>query len=394
MSALKLKKHFSRFLDAAPERLHFAAHSHHFWPDVSFTAQQKCWEDAARLVDKKWDHVFSKLIPRLQSRIAGILSLPEPRNIAFAPNTHEFVVRLLSCLNPDRPPAILTTGSEFHSFNRQVTRLEEEGLAYVTRVPTQPFETFAERFASEAAKGGHDMVYFSHVFYDSGYVVPDLPSIVRAVPDDATLVVIDGYHGFMALPTDLSAIADRAFYTAGGYKYAMAGEGCAFMHCPPNYGVAPRNTGWFAGFGDLAQSVGGVGYAGDGSRFWGATFDPAGMYRMNAVLGWLEQLKISVADLHNHAHRLQEKFAGRLVEFGHPELGAERLVVGTDIAHRGNFLTFETRQADELQAKLMDAGIITDNRGTRLRFGFGAYQDEGDLDQLFAKVPHILKEPV
>ena len=28
------KAHFSRFLEAAPDRLHFAAHSHHLWPDV------------------------------------------------------------------------------------------------------------------------------------------------------------------------------------------------------------------------------------------------------------------------------------------------------------------------------------------------------------------------
>ena len=55
MTGLKLKSHFGRFLSAAPERLHFAAHSHHFWPDVSFAAQQQCWDDAARLADAKWE---------------------------------------------------------------------------------------------------------------------------------------------------------------------------------------------------------------------------------------------------------------------------------------------------------------------------------------------------
>ena len=29
----------------------------------------------------------------------------------------------------------------------------------------------------------------------------------------------------MALPTDLQRVAPRVFYLAGGYKYAMAGEG-------------------------------------------------------------------------------------------------------------------------------------------------------------------------
>ena len=40
------KSLFSRALSAAPGRLHFAAHSHHLWPDASFEAQQQTWLDA------------------------------------------------------------------------------------------------------------------------------------------------------------------------------------------------------------------------------------------------------------------------------------------------------------------------------------------------------------
>ena len=107
---------------------------------------------------------------------------------------------------------VLTTDSEFHSFERQMRRLEEDGLAAVERVPTEPFAGFAERFAEKAAAGGHDLIYFSQVFYNSGYAVPGLERIVAAVPDDDCLVVVDGYHGFLARPTDLAAIEGRAFY--------------------------------------------------------------------------------------------------------------------------------------------------------------------------------------
>ena len=64
------KAGFTRFLEAAPERLHFAAHSHHAWPDVSFEAQQQAWLDAARLADDKWGHVFSDVIPKAQRHVA------------------------------------------------------------------------------------------------------------------------------------------------------------------------------------------------------------------------------------------------------------------------------------------------------------------------------------
>ena len=43
---LSFKPLFAKSLGAAPGRLHFAAHSHHLWPDASFEGQVECWEDA------------------------------------------------------------------------------------------------------------------------------------------------------------------------------------------------------------------------------------------------------------------------------------------------------------------------------------------------------------
>ena len=56
------------------------------------------------------------------------------------------------------------------------------------------------------------------------------------------MLALDGYHAFLARPVDLSGLADRAFFLAGGYKYAMAGEGACFLHCPPGWLPRPRPT--------------------------------------------------------------------------------------------------------------------------------------------------------
>ena len=328
--------HFSRFLAAVPGRLHVAAHSHHPWPDVTFEAQQTAWLDAARLMDDKWDDVFGSLLPEAATHITGRLGLSDPEAIAFAPSTHALVVRLMSSI--PSPMRILTTDAEFHSFARQAARLEEDGLAAVERVAAEPFATFPDRFAAAAGQGGHDLVYLSQVFFNSGYVVPDLAAVVAAVPDPESLVVIDGYHGFMAVPTDLAPIEGRAFYLAGGYKYAMAGEGACFAHCPPGYAERPRDTGWFAGFANLSGgSAGKVAYAPGGGRLLGGTFDPTGLYRLNAVQRWLDDLGVTVADIHAHVRSLQARFlaAGR-----HPEL-----VPGNEVGERGHFLTFRLPDA-------------------------------------------------
>src|SRR4029453_19569937 len=116
---------------------------------------------------------------------------------------------------------------------------------------------FGERFSCAGRAGGHVLFFVSQVFFNSAATAGSLDAIPGAVRDPQTLVVFDGYHGFMALPTALAGNADRAFYLAGGYKYAMAGEGVCFMHCPEGFAMRPRDTGWFAGFGALAAGRGG-----------------------------------------------------------------------------------------------------------------------------------------
>ncbi|MBL6851907.1 MAG: aminotransferase class V-fold PLP-dependent enzyme [Alphaproteobacteria bacterium] len=371
---------FSRTFGRADAPLHVAAHSHHPWPDVSYDAQIAAWEDAARLLDRKWDHVFEHVIPKARAHIARQLNLPDPATIAFGPNTHAFLMRILSCL-PQRPVRVLTTGSEFMSFSRQMARLKEDGLVSVTQISTEPFEDFAERFAHAASRGGHNLVFLSQVFFDSGFAVHDLAKIVRAVPHRETFVVIDGYHGFMALPTDLAAIADRAFYLAGGYKYAMAGEGACFLHCPPSYGQRPLDTGWYAGFSALESGgKGEVAYATDGSRFLGATFDVSALYRFNAVQDWLAGLELSVDKMLLYVRALERAF---LRETKSDDVSAATLVVPNE-TERGRFLCFRTPKAGAIVARLAEQNIIADHRGDRLRIGFGLYHSQDAVRRLAA----------
>jgi kynureninase len=378
-----LRTHFSRFLGAEPGRLHFAAHSHHPWPDVTRDAQLEAWDVAARLQDGKWEEMLGPVLVECQALVAAEIGVPDPRSLVFAPNTHEFVIRILSGLPAHRPPRVLTTDAEFHSLTRQLARLEEEGLVAVTRIPAEPFASLADRLA-EAARGGFDLVWVSEVLFSSGFALDGLEALAEAAGQ--AVLVIDGYHSFMARPVDLSALAGRAFFTAGGYKYAMAGEGCCFLHCPPGWLPRPRATGWYAAFGALAGPQGEVGYATDGWRFMGATFDPSGLYRLRAALRWFHAQGLTTAAVRDHAHALQLRFVAGL---GGTGLDPARLVVPLEEARRGNFLTFDIPDAGDWQARLEAARIITDRRNTRLRFGFGLYQTEAEVDSLLERMRRL-----
>ena len=385
-----LAAHFSRALAAQPGRLHFAAHSHHPWPDATFAAHQQYWLDAAAMLDRKWERVLGEVVPHAQGHVARLLGLSDPRQVAFAPNTHELVSRLYSCLDPGRPARVLTTSHEFHSFRRQTRRLEEAGRITVEAIPAEPWGSFVERFVAAERASAWDMVFVSHVLFDSAFLVPDLDAIVEAAPAEA-IVVVDGYHAFCALPVDVSRVHHRAFYLGGGYKYAMAGEGACFLAVPPGCQLRPVDTGWYASFGTLeGREAEAVHYADDGYRFWGATFDPSGLYRFNASMDWLASTGTRIADVHRHSLSLQKHFLDGLARQAIPALPATSLVPPAHVA-RGNFLAFDIDDAEAVHKRIAAQGVVIDRRGRRLRFGFGVYHSEHDVRLLLEALARGLR---
>jgi selenocysteine lyase/cysteine desulfurase len=133
-----------------------------------------------------------------------------------------------------------------------------------------------------------------------------------------------------------------------------------------------------------------VPYAAGGARFLGATFDPVGLYRFRAVMDWLASLGVTVEAIHAHVHALQRAFVDRLAADKLPALDPRQLVIPIEEANRGHFLTFRTPEAGALHQRLLDAGIVTDYRGDRLRFGFGLYHDPEDIDRLCERLGRVL----
>ncbi|HWE44723.1 MAG TPA: aminotransferase class V-fold PLP-dependent enzyme [Caulobacteraceae bacterium] len=387
---MKFKHLFTHALSAAPGRLHMAAHSHHLWPDASREAQIQCWDDAATFADRKWDKVMGEVWTKARSNVATELKLPSPDSVVFAPNTHELIVRLVSAF-PKRPLRVLSTDGEFHSFRRQGARWAESGTFELELVPSEPFGDFAERFLAKAKSGNYDLIFVSQVFFKSGRVFEKINELARVSKPEGPWVVLDGYHGFLAIPTDFKRASDRVFYLAGGYKYAMAGEGAAFMHAPAGYGPRPEVSGWYAEFADLEGSPGAVGFARDATRFMGATFDPSGLYRFNAAFQMLADQGLSTTAVSAHVAGLQAQFLD-LVEQGEagPFKDAE-LLNPLGAGPHARFLAFRHPEAQAWKAKLLEADAVTDVRDDVLRVGLGLYHDPEDIDRFASVCKQVLK---
>ncbi|WP_194756185.1 aminotransferase class V-fold PLP-dependent enzyme [Aliidiomarina indica] len=376
---------YSHFLNARPQLLHCAPHSHYYWPDVTRSAQLAYWDDSARHADEKWNLIFSEKVPALQGYIAQELHLPDPQQIVFAQNTHELLYRVLTTFPANKPLRILTTDGEFHSFNRQTRRLEERGNVEVIRVPCEPFETLQTRWQEAiASEANLDMIFISQVFYNSGVQAPQVQTWIDAVPAN-TLVMIDGYHGYGAIESNLAAVADRIFYLAGGYKYAQAGEGVCFMAVPKGCEFRPEFTGWFADFAGLSKAQQGpIQYASDGMRFAGATMDFSAIYRQLAVFEMWQQQGLTTAQRDHYIRDLQAAFLKHIDSCDHAEVNRNNLLQCEALGH-GHFFTFRLSDAKtvaNIAAQLRENGIATDFRNDRLRFGFALYHNPEDYQQI------------
>lgn len=244
---------------------------------------------------------------------------------------------------------------------------------------------------TELAKN-YDMVFLSQVFFDSGAALTDgdIESLVATTPD-STLFVIDGYHGFAAIPCSLSKLEGRLFYLGGGYKYGQGGEGVGFMVVPKG-NWRPAYTGWYAEYARLSRPVGKeVSYPGDAMAFMGSTQDPSGFYRFNAVWDLFGLEGIDIQDIHSYVVGLQCAFLDNLPQSFVQNWSLTPLF-DPALAWHGHFLTFEASSleiAEKCLQTLHNNDILIDRRGARLRFGFGLYQDQADVIELCKRLKEL-----
>jgi selenocysteine lyase/cysteine desulfurase len=372
-------------------RLHMAAHSHHLWPDVTLTAQVQAWEDAVVLADHKWDKALGEIQPAAQGLVARELSLPWTDTVVFAPNTHTLLTGLISAVDRQstgKPVRILSTDGEFHSFRRQAQRWVEAGEVELTLVETDRAD-FAERFITAARGGTYDLIFVSHVFFKTGYVFDRVWELASLSRPEGPWLVVDGYHGFRAVPTDLSSVVDQVFYLAGGYKYAMAGEGAAFLHAPAGFGSRPVLTGWYAEFGDLEGPPGGGGYARGASRFMGATFDPSGLYRFAAAGAMLEAEGLTTTVVAAHVRALQALVLEKMAAGEAGPLAEAEVLNPPGARPQARFLALRHPRAAAWKAALAEKGVVVDVRDDVLRVGLSVYHDAGDVAAFCARCAEL-----
>ncbi len=370
------------------DRLLLTGHSHQAWPDCSRDSQLRAWEDAAELVDEKWERAFAKA-DRVRRGFAALLDDADGE-YALAPSTHDLLLRFLSALPLQKRPRLVTTDGEFHTIRRQLDRLGEEGITLV-KVAADPAATVAERLA-EAVDDRTAAVLVSAVFFHNAHIVPGLGDLAEACARSGAELLVDGYHALGVVPMSVRAQGlGGAFVTGGGYKYCQLGEGNCFLRIPPGRTFRPVITGWFSEFSALAEpGQGAVSYGEGADRFAGSTYDPTSHYRAAEVFDFFAREGLTPALLRD----VSQHQVGRLTE-RFDALDLEPAVVTRDrdvpLEKLAGFLALRSPRAAELCQALRTRGVLTDSRGDVLRFGPAPYLSDSQLDAAMDQLRSVIR---
>ncbi len=382
------KEYFTHSLKNLDKTLAFQAHSHHLWPDIAYEGMKEYWKDSTTLIDKKWNKIFNEVIPKSQNILKNLFHLEDPNQIVFAPNSHELSYRFLSSFDL-KNLKILTTDSEFYSLDRQLRRFHEEGTEInFFKITHGNSYKLKESLLKEVEDFKPDIIILSQCFFNSGFFlkITDLESLCFSIDPDVK-ILIDGYHSLFTRPMSLYHLAQRAYITGGGYKYAMAGEGACFLITPTDCNLRPKNTGWMAEIQNLSNmKQDKVFYPQDASKFSGSTFEPSGLYRLNAVWDLFIKKGITLEKIHKHVLELQNTFLEKTKKSLFFKNATLLLNDRNNHAHFIAVKFIDEKEASEAFEKLTNLNILIDKRKNILRFGFSIYQSLEDVEEMFQRL--------
>jgi len=451
----------------------------HAWGGVAPKVMYNAMVSTAALLslgNPSWDVIYGVEMPTAARYIKSLLGINNDEvTVQFGHNSHELVWRLLSsrlhtALSTGTKLRMISSDQEFYSLTRQVNRLVD--VIDLEVVPVEPVGTFQQRcleaihqcVGSSSGEGEDSIVvYVSQItFLKQQTLLPSPAEFVHQVDaivaaaaggrggradskDDTSptssspLVIIDGYHAFAAIPTNLSlAAAKKSIYVGGVLKHAGCGPNMAFATVPRHFlspcqsmSLEPTNTGWLADPSVLSPGADGVkfgdnvGYLPDLALQGGTPSYVLPLLMFNELMRkWSSSLDITssttssssssnscvrvLESLHQHVTGLQDYFLSELSSLDSDssstklkrenyannnnqlakDINVDTLVPPADDNNvRSHTLVFcspcgPAGAAAAVEMLREGYGVVVDCRGSYVRIGFGAHHSVGDVDIL------------
>jgi kynureninase len=303
-----------------------------------------------------WFDTWIPMLHQLRGKVAELLHAPAG-STALAPSaTVALNTTASAILRATGRRKVLVGELDFPTLGHQFLSRSATTVEFVPSedgVTVSP-EAFAERIDDDTA-----LVATTHVVYATGAVQE-----IRAIADNAhskgALFLVDGYHAVGCLPVSVEEL-DCDIYVGGCLKWLSGGPGTAFLFCRPELipSMEPEGIGWMATEDPLSFTLKSVSYAEDARRFETGTWAVASHYPALAGI----QLALDVG-LQRICQRLRE-LTTRILE--RCEKAGIRTRTPAEPARRCGVVSLECEHADQVEHRLLDAGMVVDARPGLLR---------------------------
>ena len=294
------------------------------------------------------------------ARLAGV-----PRADCIVPKTSagQGLRAILNSYPNGSAPRVVATRGEFDSVDIILRHYGGHERIALEFVEPRDRGMFAADDLLAAVRRGADLVVVSHVLFNTGQLLTELPELVAATHAQGGRLLLDVYHSLGVLPVDLAAL-DVDFAIGGSYKYLRGGPGACYLYLHPRHldgSLSTLDVGWFAKEEPFAYDrPDPPRFAPGGDAFFESTPPILPLYQARA--GQIFTLAMGVERLRAYSLAQQRRLVELLREHGVAASGG-----GED---RGAFTVIEVAgdgEAVRCSEALAGRGVMTDARGPWLR---------------------------
>ena len=314
---------------------------------------------------------FEDILPEMR-RLEGLYAQAigaDPDEVALTPSASTGLSSLASSLDFRERNEVVISRQEFPT-DCHVWLAQERRGAHVVWVDGKDEAAYRDAIGERTAA-----VSASRVSYLDGATL-DPGALAAACRSAGAFCILDDYHGAGVVPLDVHAIGAEAL-VGGPLKYLLGGPGIAFVYVRRDVAPSlhPTITGWFSQRDFFAFDGSAIDWPNDARRLALGTPSPTAVFAAAAGLDIIHE--VGIERIRARSLELTAYCIERADDAG--------LAVRTprDPARRGGLVAFEVPDSKHVLERLLDKGVIVDERHGALRVCPHFYSSEDDVDALF-----------
>ena len=331
--------------------------------------------------DPVWmDHIFPQMA-RLKDTFGQMVNADRDE-LAITVNVSLALAAVMSCIDFSKRPKIVLSELDFPTDGHVALAHRRRGAEVVfLKSPdglTIPLDAYREAIDERTA-----IVLVNRVLYRTSALL-DAKEICRMAREAGAWSLVDDFHGAGIVPVDVHDLGCD-FYTTGVLKWLCGGPGLTFLYARRELlaTLEPLVTGWFATREPFSFDLAHLDYHHPTARRL-EHGTPAAPIAFIAQGGLDIISEVGPANIRERQQDLFDAIVARADEAGLPVRSPR------DRNARGGMVNIGVGQeAEKVCHALLERDVCTDFRGDGIRVSPHFFNNEEDLDRLFAALREI-----